>query len=1141
MSEQNKPDEKSSLATPGIAIVAILLSLFAAQESILKSNRPPTIDSERTVSEDVRSRLWQDPFQAVEEHRKQHRQTQNASINLTTPDEISFHYSLDGHGKITFKNARNDGDGKNSLILFPELSDQFGYEYNHGPTRVCYDQGDMGDRKKAYKDSKILAHSIEELRCKIKIDRKSFNEKLHVLAVMVPGGPYAEDKERRLRARYAVISALTDLAYTPQDPEHVEFVEFKETCDAVLRELRAAQLAENKDKEELNKLKEKVHFCHMGAFMPYEWFKHQKNNDANKILVLWLDNSGFTASKAPLNTIAFLKKELGIKEPSSHLSIIGPAGSDSLKEMYREISKLSFDISSTDDANANDTGNFSVSLYKNLEDSYIYTATATVKEERLDKDFGSRNQKNREWLNTRIIRTISTQDKLANTILCELALRGVIPYHAGSTQAIERKCNGLSGFMLADNHKPHHIALIGERDTFYSQELTESLLDAIRPSSDNNNSQSDWAHSFRSSLNSNRNPPWVHSFPYLRGLDGITSEYSPVQKDNKNKESQANNPNNQETKDTVERPVGSSQLDYLRSLAEQIKRLDNLHADEGGIKAIGITGSDTYDKLLILQALRKKFPKTLFFTTDLDARLFYPAEIKWTRNLLVASPFGLQLNDEVPVESNIVQKKGAPFRDVYQTSIYLTILLAMQCHGEIGLCGKSAQDKANEWTAEPRMFEIGNYGAIDLSHSSNRTNSIHPEPENAKNNNPMFALLLIIGIFPLTILLQLVLPRRYHFGIWVIAALFLILIVFYCFVLFNRDLGSEPLSFSSGISSWPATMIRISTIILVIIFIRVIRDQIKKGDDSIKDYLPSVCNSEAVQAGKSENLSLWLGNTDYFYKYLWIDNWRKAKSNESVKFSELWCEYSTYRKLPNVALRISILFLIYFLCILFFGFWEDFFNPSIPFRGKCNFYFSAGVVFFAIFAFFTLIFAIVDISHITSHFVSLLKEGNINLDNKLIDKYRKRFNLPEAAVKDKILMDIIYKTTKTINGFIYYPFIFLFLFILARNSYFDNWQFTTSLFIIIGFIVFIAWCSTFRLTKAAKIARKEILKRLNSLIQNNNSKNSNEIKSLITEIENLNKGPFLPLTQHPMVLSWLIPFGSAGGGYLLNYFAFSAS
>jgi len=42
----------------------------------------------------------------------------------------------------------------------------------------------------------------------------------------------------------------------------------------------------------------------------------------------------------------------------------------------------------------------------------------------------------------------------------------------------------------------------------------------------------------------------------------------------------------------------------------------------------------------------------------------------------------------------------------------------------------------------------------------------------------------------------------------------------------------------------------------------------------------------------------------------------------------------------------------------------------------------------------------VDISHLTSHFVSLLKEININFDNKLVDKHRQKPNLPDAAVKD---------------------------------------------------------------------------------------------------------------------------------------------
>ena len=66
------------------------------------------------------------------------------------------------------------------------------------------------------------------------------------------------------------------------------------------------------------------------------------------------------------------------------------------------------------------------------------------------------------------------------------------------------------------------------------------------------------------------------------------------------------------------RPVGRSQLDYLRRLVEQLKQEER--TADGEFKAIGVLGSDVYDKLMILQALRKISPRALF-TTDLDSRL----------------------------------------------------------------------------------------------------------------------------------------------------------------------------------------------------------------------------------------------------------------------------------------------------------------------------------------------------------------------------------------------------------------------------------------------------------------------------------------------------------------------------------------
>jgi hypothetical protein len=75
----------------------------------------------------------------------------------------------------------------------------------------------------------------------------------------------------------------------------------------------------------------------------------------------------------------------------------------------------------------------------------------------------------------------------------------------------------------------------------------------------------------------------------------------------------------------------ASQYDYLRRIAEKLSALDKtLRADGKAIKAIGVVGTDIFDKLLVLRALRPEFPDALFFTTDLDAELSMPTERDWT-------------------------------------------------------------------------------------------------------------------------------------------------------------------------------------------------------------------------------------------------------------------------------------------------------------------------------------------------------------------------------------------------------------------------------------------------------------------------------------------------------------------------------
>jgi len=154
MSEQNKSDDKSFPAVPAIAVVALLLSLVANQDILLKPTRPPMINTERTSIEDVRSRLWQDPFEAVEQY-----------LNQYPPKKEEDQTPLSLSGTI----SQNEGE-KSSFTGSATISQRM-------------DKSAPGDCNKP-----VIANSIKELHCLI--EKELGDEKsLYALAVMVPGGP----------------------------------------------------------------------------------------------------------------------------------------------------------------------------------------------------------------------------------------------------------------------------------------------------------------------------------------------------------------------------------------------------------------------------------------------------------------------------------------------------------------------------------------------------------------------------------------------------------------------------------------------------------------------------------------------------------------------------------------------------------------------------------------------------------------------------------------------------------------------------------------------------------------------------------------------------------------------------------------
>lgn len=274
-----------------------------------------------------------------------------------------------------------------------------------------------------------------------------------------------------------------------------------------------------------------------------------------------------------------------------------------------------------------------------------------------------------------------------------------------------------------------------------------------------------------------------------------------------------------------------------------------------------------------------------------------------------------------------------------------------------------------------------------------------------------------------------------------------------------------------------------------------------------------------------------------------IDNWNITDHDSDV----IWYKYLEKSKLLYSSLvRICFMFIFFAFFIYFiftFGSYTHLIPPS-PFRGEFNHRVTYLIFFLTAALYLALTLYIADNVHLSSHLIKLLaNQSSIVWPAKLIKIYKNKYDLPENIIQYKILFDFIHRHTVIHNKFIFYPFICLFLIIMSRNHYFDNWLITPFLVHIYLFFALVTLMSALRLRAAAMYAKNEILKRLNTnsaqspIYEWQHRKNDNivKLKSLVSEIENFKEGIFKPLLHHPMILSLLMPFSSVGGVYLIEY------
>lgn len=952
-------------------------------------------------------------------------------------------------------------------------------------------------------------HGIETLRKQITEKFKAMTEaatklevqagKITVLLVMTNGAPYADAGEMRIRDRYAVVSALSVACFQPKGLEHIQYFRW--------------------DKEGNPPL-----------LVPFEWYSPRSLRQCTKpndlltlsgVLVFWLQEEAFSLDQLYGLAHEVMKDLSSEQRRRVEFKIIGPRSSTGLWMM---LSWIAFEQRAC--------------MVPRFQ---LFSPWATAAPELFKVALGKDSKKPAgQWLNEELVLAgvhihyrIGTDFELVQALIEELGRRGV-------------------------NAEKDHIALVHERDSFYGRtvplEFTAVVCQKTQETTckdknkDRNHEQALELLKYPENLNK---LGWIKRYTYLAGLDGHIPSQEPSKSDGGEKsgkdKSKGDEKDRKATLGYLERPEGQSQLDYIRRLAgvleEENRKLvsqcsiwQRLTDACDGFKAIGVLAADVYDKLLILQALRQRFPKAIFFTTDLDERLTHPSQYEWTRNLIIASHFGLQLREAI-------QRGVPPFRDSYQTSAFFSVLQAV---GQItgppkarvcpdkpvfgrSPCMEAYRLKGTEQTFEsaskPRLYEAGRSGVIDLSVDRSETTTIHEprlSPLAENNQYILFAAALVIVLILLPWLWSIFLARKstahkenppekgFPRGRWIIG-LGIILAAWFA----SQPLNSyeqryelEPLYWFEGVSIWPSEAIRLIAALLGLYFLRKAHTNLVRSNNVLSKEFELVSVSSQAEPDQVDAVLHWRDYVAY-----------------GAGMRRAW------RILP-----FGLAFLALAAILMGVFGW-----PHLPYRGDFSRWVHHVVGFSSIALLVLLIVYVVDAVWLCKRFIDRLAAKPTAWPRELLKKHESARNLDPYFLDDWLDIRFIARLTKAVGVLIYYPFIVLALMLIARDGYFDDWDFPVGLMAmyVLGVVCIVA-CAVL-LRRAAEEARKKAVGNLKNklfLVKGRGPKHghvADQISLTIQEIEAEREGTFAPWAQHPVFGAVLFPSGGVGLIALLEY------
>jgi hypothetical protein len=955
------------------------------------------------------------------------------------------------------------------------------------------------------------------------------NEKCWILAVMIPGSAYAEFSEARLRIRQSVLEGLGKNKYVPADGEHIGYI----------------------------KINQRDYDWH-DMIIPYEWchydrlFEGESPSLPDHVCVLWLRDEQFR--DRPLTRLdGLFRDHLGAYNSNTdrlEIRVIGPYSSTTLNNMVKEASENSVGpelLQGVDMWSSNATVDDAL-LLKNDPESESPSKVEDVfaKCSRLHSFTFKRSTR--------------TDGQIMRKVMHELQVnRGLEIFRDGregkDCVALISEWDTLFGRALPWSTKR---AIIMTETKSRRKPLFKSLPNTARQKYGNDESAVPNLGSRADKLEQEH----VMEFSYLRGVDGQLPGAIAIN-ETWEKNNSANPPAARESTE------GLNQSDYLRRLSKELIAADaRLRKKNASIKAVGVLGGDVYDKLLVLQALRRSLPNATFFTNNYDARLAHADEWPWTRNLLIVSPFGPRLKSEY--------QNVPPFRDSNQTAMYAASLLISK--------GTRAKDFNIHSLGPVRLYEVGRRGAYDLTATpkarAKEAEVLQPPSADIERWLNLsrgeiiifiFALLLVGLLWISFVVLRSGSFKRIFSSSWAMFLLLTIVAVttiwFVHWSIGKARQNAEPYSWTDGISVWPTDTLRLLACLLSIFYVIKTSRALSKNARDLQGQFGLIAyrnqkSSYAVHEGQKCNFVTrtrrWLRSVRISGRRktlpLRFANWLRSlsvnwdvseKRDGSVNSQILWQLYvRSNREAARIVRILPLVFCYFFAGSLLF----DLFGPPRDLARGPALHWDFWLGRCSAFALIILTFYVADATLLNRRLIAHLTGRPTRWPQEAFSNLRTKWGLEDPRVPqnrylvDYLDIEFVALRTEVVGGLIYYPFVITSVLILSRATIFDYWTWTPPLLLMIGFTTAIAAFSAFYLRRTAEAARKGALQNLhdNLVACEAQDKVENKDVNIIREATGLisaeSRGAFAAISQHPLAGALLLPSGSAGLWALLQYF-----